>query len=400
MSLRIVEFSYEYPPLGGGGGIWLRDLCLEMAKRHSVTVITSAAGSRPSRESEGGVDIVRVPVILRRHRSTATMISMLSYFPSSLWRGRKWVDRLQPDVVNSQFVVPSGPSAHLCARRAGVPHVVTLHGGDLFDPSKSLSPHRLPVVRSAIRFLLKRADRVVAQSSNTAGNAKGIYGVDRPIDIIPLGIQPIAATGVDREALGIGKDRFVLVSVGRLIRRKNLGTLLEAVRDLGDASVLLVLVGSGPLRDELETMAASLGIADQIKLTGWVEESEKIAYLENADLYVSTSDHEGFGLVFVEAMDCGLPVVAYDHGGQTDFLKDGETGALVSHGNRDELVAAIRQIRGSTERLTRYRATCKAVARGYYIERCAESYEELFSQTVSAHRTSRRRNQSKAGTTS
>ena len=85
--------------------------------------------------------------------------------------------------------------------------------------------------------------------------------------------------------------------------------------------------------------AAELGVAQRVHLLGQVSEADKYAALAIADAFVSTSQHEGFGLVFLEAMACGLPVVCYDRGGQTDFLTSGETGFVVQAQRRRSLSA-------------------------------------------------------------
>ncbi len=165
-------------------------LARELARRHAVTVLTSRAGDLPPESLERGVRVLRVPVLFRRHLSVANFPSMLAYLPSAAWRAfRLRRSTSVCDVVNTHFVVPTGPAGQWIADRYGVPNVLSVHGGDLYDPSKQLSPHRHAWLRGPIRRLLQRADAVVAQSKNTVGNVSEIYGVQRPIDLIPLGIE-------------------------------------------------------------------------------------------------------------------------------------------------------------------------------------------------------------------
>ena len=108
------------------------------------------------------------------------------------------IDVFKPDFINTHFAVPTGPAAVMLAQRNRIPHALCIHGGDIFDPSKRLSPHRTPGLRQTVRWVLRRVDRVLAASHNTAENAKRIYGVPDEIVIIPHGIKMPARIGFDR----------------------------------------------------------------------------------------------------------------------------------------------------------------------------------------------------------
>jgi len=384
--MRILAFNYEYPPLGGGGGVVFAQIMSELAQRHDVLVVTSSYRGLPPQERHGRLEIQRVRVAARTDLSTATMPSMLSYWPSSAWRGMRLARASKFDVINSHFAVPSAPSADMVARWFGIPHVLSIHGGDIFDPSKRMSPHRLPVVRPFVSKLLKRADCVVAQSTDTADNARRYYRPERSIEIIPLGIVPSAVDPVPRSRLGL-ENRFVMVTVGRLVARKNLDDLLHVLAQRAEERDLLIVIGDGPKRAEWEALAKSLGLESRVRFEGRVDEERKQQLLAASDAFVSTSEHEGFGLVFLEAMDRGLPVVAYDRGGQRDFLSDGVTGGLVPLRDRNAFAAAI----GRLHLDTAYRERCaehnRSAVKKYYIGACAALYEALFEKVIaqSAH---------------
>ena len=119
-------------------------------------------------------------------------------------------------------------------------------------------------------------------------------------------------------------------------------------------------------------------MADQVRFAGFVEEQEKTDLLNAADLYVSTSQHEGFGLVFLEAMAAGLPVVCYDFGGQSDFLEHGSTGGLVPLNDRDTFRREVEHLLASPEERTRMGNDNRVRVETFYIDTCARGYEELF----------------------
>ena len=384
--MRILAFNYEYPPLGGGGGVVFKNLYDELSRRHQVAIVTTLYQGLPRFESRNGQEIYRVPVFHRTDLRTATMPSMMTY-PLTSWRcGRRLLASRRFDLINSHFVVPTAPSAQLLASQFKTRHVLSLYGGDLYDPSKKLSPHRLALLPSVIRSLLNRADRVIAGSSDTAGNARQIYGIERPIDVIPLAIVPFEIPQGSRRSFGIGEEQFVMATVGRLIARKGLEDLLRVVRELDDPRDLLLVIGSGPAKGSLQNLALELGIEKKVRFTGWVSDEEKWGLLSVSDLYASTSLHEGFGLVFLEAMHCGLPVVCYDRGGQTDFLENGRTGALVPLGKSDAFVQAMRRFKSEGELARSCAAFNLELVKNFYIDRYAEQHEMLFDEVIRERR--------------
>lgn len=362
-------------------------LARELAKRHEVTVLTSRLHGVPGEVIEEHVRVLRVPVLFRRQLAVANFPSMLAYLPSAAWRAAKMRRVVPFDVVNTHFAVPTGPVGQWIADRYGVPNVLSVHGGDLYDPSKKLSPHRHFWLRWSIRWLIRRADAVIAQSHNTLSHVDRIYGVHREIDLIPLGIDPPPVfAAAPRSAFGLPDDAFVLVTVGRLVPRKQNTQLVAALARSSVAKAHLLVVGSGPDEGLIRQTAAENGVTDRVHLLGQVTEEEKYQALATADIFTSTSQHEGFGLVFLEAMACGLPVVCYDHGGQTDFLATGITGHVVPLDDVDVFAAAIRQLSLSRDDCRRIGAANLRRVEAYFIDRCAARYETVLERSIANYR--------------
>jgi glycosyltransferase involved in cell wall biosynthesis len=382
--MRILFCNYEYPPLGGGGGVVMAALARELARRrHTVTVLTSRALDLPAESIEGGVRVLRVPVFFRRQLAVANFPSMLAYLPMAVARG--WPLRGEFDVINTHFVVPTGPAGELLARAHGIPNVLSVHGGDLYDPSKPSSPHRHAWLRAPIRRMLKRADALVGQSRNTLEHVERIYGVKRASELIPLGIdRPPAVPAATRAELGIPAEALVLASVGRVVARKAAPQLIEAMARAERPSMHLVLMGDGPELSAVRAAAEARGLGARVHLVGQVSEERKYALLGLADVFVSTSQHEGFGLVFLEAMALGLPVVCYDHGGQTDFLRSGETGFVLSLNDVSAFVRALQTLDDDRARRAAMGQHNRRAVEEYFIERCAERYEHLFESVIGA----------------
>ena len=383
--MRILFCNYEYPPLGGGGGVVMAALARELARRHTVTVLTSRAGDLSAEDDDRGVRVIRVPVLFRRQLSVANFPSMFAYLPMAAWRGLRMRRHSDFDVVNTHFVVPTGPVGQWIADRHGIPNVLSVHGGDLYDPSKKLSPHRHGWMREPIRRMLMRADAVVAQSHNTLGNVGEIYGVRREIDLIPLGIErPPANISASRAGFGLPADAFVLVTVGRLVARKQTTQLVAAMARSGVERAHLLIVGSGPDDAPIRQAAAAHGVAGRVHLLGSLGEADKYRAIAAADVFASTSQHEGFGLVFLEAMAMGLPVICYDHGGQTDYLATGATGHVLRLNDAIAFSGAIRDLSESPERCRQFGGFNRARVEEFFIDRCAERYEAVMQRAIDA----------------
>ena len=380
--MRILFCNYEYPPIGGGGGVVNAALAEELAKRHEVTVLTSRAFDLPAETVQNGVRILRVPVFFRRRRASANFPSMLAYLPMGTCAGYRLLRKSKFDIINTHFALPTGIVGHALARGSGIPNVLSVHGGDLYDPSKRLSPHRVALFRFVVRRLALAADAIVAQSGDTLANLHRYYAPEADGAIIPLGIPRPAPVRASRSKLGFAEDDVILVTIGRLVARKAVHQLIESLARFDDRRVKLIVIGSGPLTETLTAKAEQCGVRSQVIFTGRVEESVKGELLSIADMFVSTSQHEGFGLVFLEAMAAGLPVVCYDRGGQNDFLKDGEVGCVVPLNDHSTFTERCQQLIASPGLRQRLGARNKSRVERYFIDRCAEAYESLFESLV------------------
>lgn len=384
--MRILLVNYEYPPLGGGGGIAMMEIAQELARRHEVHVLTSGVRELPKVEKHDSLNLTvhRVHVLGRSDRATASFASMAAFLPGGIRRGNRLVAELDFDVINTWFAIPSGITGAAIARKNHVPHVLTVIGGDIYDPSKWYSPHQFYPAGLAVRRVLRQATAHVAISTDIAGRTRDYFGFDRPIEVIPLGIREPEFQSGSRQALGMEASGKYITAVGRLVRRKDYPTLLKAVRTLNRDDTHLMLLGDGPERDNLAELARELGIADKVHLKGFVSDELKYQILENSDLFALISLHEGFGVVYLEAMYCGLPVIAADQGGQVDIMKDGETGRLVPIGDENAIAQSLREYLDDAELARRVGDRNKLRFRDFSISSLAQRYEDVFEATCSA----------------
>jgi D-inositol-3-phosphate glycosyltransferase len=231
------------------------------------------------------------------------------------------------------------------AREWDVPHVAMFHTVErLKGQQYGLKEAPAPTQASAVRIeqegrIAASVDRIIVSTEHESQQLRKLYGLPASkMQIIPCGVDLSAFTTAtpaerraDRAAIAPG-DAPTLLFVGRLDPIKGIDLLLESVAHMR-TPVRLIVVGGNPEGDpeveRLRERARELGIAARVRFPGAVPQAELPRYYHAADALVVTSRYESFGLVAVEALACGTPVVAAQVGGLTSIIRDGENGLLV-----------------------------------------------------------------------
>lgn len=365
----------------------MQEICLELGRQHEVHVLTSGAGELPSVEKhpESNVTVHRAPVFGRSARATASFLSMFHFTPAAIKLASALMSEHKFDVINTWFAIPSGIAGGWIARKYKIPHLLTVIGGDIYDPSKWYSPHSFFPSALGVKWAIKRADALVAISSDIANRTCDYFKYSGKIPVIPLGIKTPEYTAVDREQLEMNADAKYIVTLGRQVRRKDYPTLLNAMARLNDSNVHLIMIGDGPEQGNLSALATDLGIRERVHFKGFLPENVKYQILANSNVFLLASLHEGFGVVYLEAMYCGLPVIASDEGGQVDLLEQGKTGYLVPIGGTDKMAEALQSIltddslaKGMGEYNTQH-------VKNFAISKLAQLYDDKYQSLIADH---------------
>ena len=353
--MRIAMVSEHASPLAavggvdaGGQNVHVDSLARALARAgHEVTVHTrrDSADLPATVRTADGVTVEHLDAGPPRPLPKDELLPYVGQLSAGL-AARFAADR--PDVVHAHFWM-SGLASLAATRGLDLPVVQTFHALGVtkrrFQGRQDSSP---PVRIRMERALARDVDRVLATSTDEVSELLRIGGVRTRIAVVPSGVDveqfnpegPVAEKG--------GRPR--VLSVGRLVPRKGFDTVVRALAAVPDAE--LVIAG-GPAADGLAAdeeaqrllrLAERFGVADRVRLIGAVPRPDMPALLRSADLVVCTPWYEPFGIVPLEAMACGVPVVASAVGGFLDTVVDGATGTLVPPRRPDRLAAAMRKL--------------------------------------------------------
>jgi L-malate glycosyltransferase len=289
------------------------------------------------------------------------------------------------DVINTHFSIPTGPMAWLVSKILRIPNVLTIIGGDIYDPSKRSSPHRHLFFRLVNNWILNSADRLIAISSDTKARATEYYQVRQPIRVINYGFSPLTeGTDITLDP-PLSEAKFYLIAVGRLVSRKGFDVLVRALRHLPN-QIELLLVGDGPEEERLRDLAKECGVSARVRMLGFQSRGAIHQLLRAADCFVLSSLHEGLGIVVQEAMDAGLPVVATNNGGQIDLIKHERNGLLVDPGDDRSLADAIARLYTDKTLAQRLGRNNLEDVRTLYMDINRELYLQVFNELDGARR--------------
>jgi rhamnosyl/mannosyltransferase len=350
-------------------------LCGELRDRAEIEVVVCNTERRTVEEVVDGIPVTRcMQVGLVASTSVCpTMAATLS--------GRTY------DVMHIHFPHPMGVISYLASRKSR-PHglVITYHS-DVVRQQRLLK-----LFRPFMHRVMRRADAIVCTSPNYMESSPDLAPYRAKSVCIPYGIdlsqfERNASAQAEAAAIRAKYGGPLIIAVGRLIYYKGFEHAIRAMRHL-DARLLIV--GAGPLRADLERAAREAGVADRVHLLGEIHNQQMVPYYLASDVFVlpSIARSEAFGIVQLEAMACGLPVVntALDSG--VPFVSlHGETGLTVPPGQPEALAAAIRDLLNAPERRMDFgRAARSRVESEFRKEVMADRMQELYGEVQARSR--------------
>lgn len=446
--MRIMVINYEFPPIGAGGGKASQKIAAALVEMgHTVRVITSRPtqpysllgnlslfaatalwiyliyikitlnkdlsdhgftilatqlflvgfilrhtgltwelispmrGLKPV-EFIDGVEIQRIPV-LRQRQDYCSTFEMATFLLSGWWYCFWQTREFKPDVIHVFFGIPDGPLGWWLKRTYGLPYLISLRGADVpSDEVKRFTKH-YQILRPFIRAMWHDADAIVAVSNGLRSYALHT-APDLPIEVIPNAIE-LSYFTPPRHRNHEGAVR--LLFVGRFNAFKNVELLLEAVAHLktnGLDNFELQLVGDGSTRANLERLTVDHNLTKHVRFLGWLDRDQLVQIYRDADLFVTATTWEGMPNTVLEAMACGLPIVATRASGLSELVREGVNGYLVNPHDRATFTERLSQlIDNPYERQRLGKESRKIAEQEFAWEYIAEQYVGIYQRITS-----------------
>lgn len=381
---RILLLPSAFHPHKGGVEELTRQLALTYRRSGNPVLIVAPRWPRslPSAEEFDEIRLRRIAMPM----PSAHLRSLISFCLRSIPAGLHLLyiaTRWRPDLVHVMCVGPNGLYALVLARCLRLPVIVTSQGEQTMDATGLYQRSRAQ--RWVLRRLLRRADAVTACSADALANLKRFGTWDVTSEVIPNGISPEEATLASEQS---PHPRSYIFALGRQVQNKGFAILLKAFAFISNEypDVDLILAGDGPEHQNLVRQADQLGLGGRVIFPGLIGRAAVATFFRHCRIFVLPSFREPFGMVVLEAMLAGKPLIATNAGGVPEFVIHEQTGLLVPPEVPDALANAMRRLLREPALAQRLAVAGQDVALSSYTwPRIAAQYMALYQSLRFSH---------------
>ncbi len=384
--LRVTMFTNNYLPFIGGVPISIERL--RRGLEHlgdSTQIVAPRYRDQPSHEDA----VVRVPSLLAMGEKREFRLANIF-----LARIRKQVRAFRPDVIHLHHPFWLGSLGLFMARQLRIPAIYTYHTRlehyAHFVPLPGMLFRNL-ISHALIKRFANRCDGVIVPTYSTEEYLRMI-GVTTPTFVQPTGIeyerfQAVKPADVEalRKKLGLSNEK-VFISVARLSNEKNIDFMIEAIdrlRQESDVPFRFLMIGDGHQRDRLQKKIDSLELGSHFTLVGAVQPEEMALWYNLGDAFLFASKSETQGMVILEAMSAGLPVVAVRSSGIEDVVRDGLNGYKTPE-NQARWIEKAQRLLEDDKLRTELSDKARAFAEDYSIEQFARAVRGIYATSLAA----------------
>jgi len=384
--MRILTIQAAYFPMIGGAELFHQKTAEYLVSQgHEVDVLTCIWQKpdipwpkwKQAEEQLNGVKIIRVKPLSSIHGLKSVGAIFPLYFKAMQQINFKKYDLLHCHIYPASLV------GSMLKRQTGLPLIITVQGGDIGDYQEN-NGFFARILKPVIATALKRADIVHVVSKDLKNQVRQM-GIENSL-LIPNGVDNAVFKPANKKELR-GKYKLpleceIIVSHSRLTPKNGLDILIRAIQPLKDQNIMLLIIGSGEQEKELIKLTKELKLKNEVKFLGYLSAKETAQYLALADLFVRPSRAEGFGISFLEAMACGIPVIGTKVGGITDIVKSGETGILIEPENVSALTEALQDLLGDLVKREEIGKRGRLFAAEFYWEKIGSLLEHSYAKLI------------------
>ena len=380
--MHIAFFTNSYYPVVNGVVRSVASLRETLMKQgHNVFVFAQSDGSYKDNE----------PFIFRYPSLPLPLGEVSAAIPVS-----PFVDQLLPalklDVIHTHHPILLGQTAARKAAELGLPLVFTFHT-QYWEythyvpfPQEVIQEFLKNAVHKWLKEFMQKCQHIIIPSESMKDFLVKEYGLEERYTVVPSGTNLEPFLNADGNTLRKEKgwqEETILISIGRLAPEKNWETLLRSFAKVypEHPTLRLVLMGDGPARESLEALAAELGIAGRVTFTGSIPFDEVPVYLKAADAFSFASVTETQGLVTLEAMAAGLPVVAVDGSGTRDIVEPGKQGFLVEN-DVEALAKGIHELLSDPQQMKRFRHNALKRAKTFDVNQLSKRIISVYEEAI------------------
>ena len=364
-------------PTFGGSGVVATELGIALADHgHEVHFITY---KQP----------VRLQLLhshVHYHEVTVPNYPLFHYQPYELALSSKLVDMVKLhgiELLHVHYAIPHAYAGYMAKKMLEeegiyIPMVTTLHGTDI----TLVGNH--PFYKPAVTFSINNSDAVTSVSESLKEDTLRLFDIKKEIHVVPnfidTGKYNNPYSECDRDLIA-HKDEKIITHISNLRQVKRIDNVIEIFeRILEKMPARLIIVGEGPEKKPSKKLCKEKGIYDNVLFVGNSHEVDKILCF--SDLFILPSEHESFGLVALEAMACGVPVISSNAGGLPEVNIQGESGFLSDIGDVDDMSKNALKILESTETHAKFKQNARKIAKNFETRNIVPLYEEVYEKAL------------------
>ena len=364
-------------PTFGGSGVVATELGIALAEHgHEIHFITY---KQP----------VRLQLLhnnVHYHEVSVPSYPLFHYQPYELALSSKLVNMAklhEIEIVHVHYAIPHAYAGYMAKQMLAqegiyIPMVTTLHGTDI----TLVGSH--PFYKPAVTYSINNSDAVTSVSQNLKDDTLRLFNIKKEIEVVPNFIDTKKYENLysncERELIASNNEK-IITHISNIRKVKRVDDVIEIFdRIQKELPAKLVIVGDGPEKESLENLCKKKGIDEKVLFVGNSHEVDKILCF--SDLFILPSEHESFGLVALEAMVCGVPVISSNAGGLPEVNIHGESGYLSNVGNVDEMAKNALKILVNSDTHQLFKRKAKENAQRFETKLIVPLYEEIYKKSL------------------